>query len=334
MKRPWLAPFTPLYAFGARLREEALRRGWEEIRRLKWPVVSVGSLSAGGAGKTPFTIALARLLQREGIPVDVLSRGYGRRGAGAARVDPNGSAEWFGDEPMLIARDAGVPVFVAERRFEAGRFSEGLAGGGGQPKIDLHLLDDGFQHRQLARDVDIALIGSEDLADSLIPAGNLREELSALQRASVLAIPTGDDAAVDRVRKMGMQQPVWRFSREMRVPEAAKREAAGPVVAFCGIARPEQFFSGLESAGAQVAGRIAFADHHPFDARDIAVLQKLVAANGAMALVTTAKDQVRLGALETQLGVPVLTAGLRVALEDEAGAVSLLRSELKDRLDR
>src|SRR5580658_4881069 len=143
-----MLPLVPLYAAGAALRMAALRIGLRPVRRLQWPVISVGNLSAGGTGKTPFTIALAKLLVRNGLHVDVLSRGYGRTDTAVMRVDPAGSAERFGDEPLLIANAAQVPVYVAAKRWLAGQLAEreyalhGKLGG-------VHLLDDGFQHRQL-----------------------------------------------------------------------------------------------------------------------------------------------------------------------------------------
>src|SRR5215469_7447909 len=114
----------PLYAVGLRLREMSLQRGWEPTRRLTYPVISIGNLSTGGSGKTPLAIALAKLLSARGFQVDVLSRGYGRRSAVPLRVDLYGSADQFGDEPLLIAREAGVPVYVAPDRYDAGRLAE------------------------------------------------------------------------------------------------------------------------------------------------------------------------------------------------------------------
>ena len=143
--RRMLLPLTPLYRLALSLRELRLRSGLEPVRRLRFPVVSIGSLSAGGSGKTPLTIALAQALTRRGIRVDVLSRGYGRRSHAALRVNPKGAAEDFGDEPLLIARDSGVPVYVAAQRFEAGSMAEAALP---EPKVPfVHLLDDGFQHR-------------------------------------------------------------------------------------------------------------------------------------------------------------------------------------------
>jgi tetraacyldisaccharide 4'-kinase len=329
-----MLPLVPLYAAGAAMRAAGLQFGLEPVRRLRWQVVSVGNLSVGGTGKTPFTVALARLLQREGIHVDVLSRGYGRRSSKVEQVDPTGSAEQFGDEPLLIAQN-GVPVYVGAQRYKAGRLAERES----SAETGVHLLDDGFQHRQLARQADIVLVNSEDLADSVLPAGNLREPWTALRRASVLAVAEGDDGAVARLRELGLgegrEQAIWRYRREMIVPEIPDALARRPVVAFCGIARPEQFFAGLAQSGIALAATRAFPDHHRFGPADLAGLRRLLESTGSGALVTTAKDFVRLGTLATlpdpsqaQAG-PILVADLEVVFADDLGIASWLRRVLE-----
>jgi tetraacyldisaccharide 4'-kinase len=364
MKRPLLLPLVPLYAAGVALREMRLERGWEKVRRLRWPVIGVGNLSTGGSGKTPLVIALARLLTGRGFHVDVLSRGYGRTGRGAARVRPDGRAEEFGDEPLLIAREAGVPVYVAAERFEAGQLAEeewaveyerALSAAKAQsfpgdvsarvnscpdrePCSSLgnvHILDDGFQHRQLARDVDVVLVNREDLHDTLLPAGNLRESLGALNRATVLAIPA-DDLEVERFftemapidrnseepRWIG---PLWRIRRRMEVPQVD-----GSVAAFCGIARPEQFFAGLEAAGLRVVLKKAFRDHYEYTEEVLDWLAGKARSAGATALITTEKDAVRIGRLASKLqaNLPLKTAGLRVEIGEEAAAMEWIGARL------
>src|SRR5712671_4026335 len=145
-----------LYGAVTSSRNALFDRGVLHARRLEQPVVSVGNLSAGGAGKTPFVIALGDLLKERGIRFDVLSRGYRRRTRGVLVVDPQGSASDFGDEPLLIARKLGVPVVVCDSRYEAGRMAEQKF------QTQMHLLDDGFQHRSLARDFDILLMAPDD----------------------------------------------------------------------------------------------------------------------------------------------------------------------------
>jgi len=194
-----LKALVPLYELGLTLREMRLGTQLEPIKRLKLPVVSIGGISAGGAGKTPLTIALARALARRGTHVSVLTRGYGRNSHIAMRVNSSGSAKTFGDEPLVIAHESSAPVFVAAQRYEAGVLAERFA-----PKShSLHLLDDGFQHRQLHRDVDIVLIDRLDWVDDLLPAGRLREPLEALHRAHVIAIPVDDEELAEKITAMG-----------------------------------------------------------------------------------------------------------------------------------
>lgn len=316
--RTLLAPLTPLYRLGLAQRERRLASGREPIRRLRLPVISIGNLSTGGSGKTPLVIALARALTARGIGVDVLSRGYGRRGRIAERVDPAGSADVFGDEPLIIARSAGVPVWVAAERYDAGLLAESAIGAQG-PRV--HILDDGFQHRQLHRDVDILLMSPADLRDQLLPAGNLREPLHAAERAQVLAIPADDPALESDLRERGLQQPVWRLRRRMEIPPLA-----GPVLAFCGIARPAQFFAGLESAGVRLAGRRAFPDHHRYTQAELDRLAAQARAAGALALLTTEKDAVRMEGLRAPL--PVIPAGLRIEVDEDRATMDWLLAQL------
>jgi tetraacyldisaccharide 4'-kinase len=320
---PWLVPLTPLYRLGLAVREAGLRTGLEPVRRLRWPVVSIGNLSTGGAGKTPLTIALALALTRRGVSVDVLSRGYGRLSRMAARVDPDGTAEEFGDEPLEIARAAGVPVYVAAQRYDAGLLAERDAE---EHSSGIHLLDDGFQHRRLHRDANILMLNASDLNDRLLPAGNLREPLSTMHRASCIVIPAEDHALEGDLKAHGWQGPIWRIHRRMEVPHID-----GPVVAFCGIARPEQFFQGLENAGLQLAARIVFPDHHRYTQADVNRLQAVARGSKATALITTEKDRVRLGRLADGFSKALAldTARLSIAIEDESSIVDSLLTSIQ-----
>ena len=327
--RHWLAPLVPLYQFGLTLRELQLRSGLKPIRRLRWPVVSIGNLSTGGSGKTPLTITLAKALTARGLLVDVLSRGYGRRSALSTLVDPMGTAEEFGDEPLLIARETGVPVFVATERYQAGLLAEKASrqvSESASQQVRVHLLDDGFQHRQLARDIDILLLSRTDLNGHLLPAGNLREPLRAIQRAAVIAIPADEAALETEVKSRGSQATVWRLHRRMELPRVD-----GPVAAFCGIAQPEQFFQGLESAGLRVVSRISFADHHRYTARDLNRLAAEARQAGAKALFTTEKDRVRLGPLAATLpeSIPLRIAQLCIKIENEDAVIDWLIARLE-----
>ncbi len=327
--RPWLAPLVPAYRLALALREFQLRSGLKPIRLLRWPVVSIGNLSSGGSGKTPLTIALAKALTARGLHVDVLSRGYGRRRSTLPLlVDRDGTAEDFGDEPLLIARETGVPVYVADARYQAGLLAEKTSqqvGESASQQVRVHLLDDGFQHRQLARDIDILLLSRRDLTDRLLPAGNLREALRAAKRADVIAIPADVRDVEEEINYRGWlggwQGTVWRLRRRMEIPPID-----GPVAAFCGIARPEQFFQGLEAAGARLAARTAFPDHHVYSTRDFDHLLAEARRAGAMALLTTEKDRVRLGALAASLpeSIPLTIAQLCIKIENEDAAIDWL----------
>lgn len=337
--RSLLLPLTPLYRFGLYLRERRLASGREPIRRLNFPVISIGNLSTGGAGKTPFTIALAQALtaraagnhprSAELAPpqvVDVLSRGFGRRGTVPARVDPAGSPDDYGDEPLLIARSTNAPVYVAPHRYDAGLLAESelappQVAAPQEPQL-VHLLDDGFQHRQLHRDLDILLLSRQDLGDRLLPAGNLREAVGAAQRAHVLAIPADDPALESDLRARGLTQPIWRLHRRMQIPPTP-----GPVLAFCGIARPGQFFTGLENAGLTLAARVTFRDHHRYTVRDLNNLAAKAKAAGATTLLTTEKDAIRLRALDSSL--PITTVPLRTEIDDAPAALDWLLNRLK-----
>lgn len=326
--RPLLWPFVPAYRIALALRELQLRAGLKPVRRLRWPVVSIGNLSTGGAGKTPLTIALANALTARGLRVDVLSRGYGRRSALPLLVDPGGTAQDYGDEPLLIARESQVSVYVAAERYKAGLMAEANSARehgseGAREQAGVHLLDDGFQHRQLARDVDILLLGRDDLNDHLLPAGNLREPLSAALRAQVIAIPADEAEVEAQLKSMGWQGTVWHIRRHMEIPQLD-----GSVFAFCGIARPDQFFEGLESSGVKLAARTAFADHHNYAAADLARLETQARGVGATSLLTTEKDRVRLGSLAATL--PIQTVPLRIEIEDEPAAIDWLIDHLRD----
>src|SRR5271166_4427164 len=178
------------------------------VKRLEGPVVSIGNLTVGGSGKTPFLILLGELLKQRGIAFDVLSRGYRRHTKGVAIVNPNGSARDFGDEPLLIARKLEVPVIVGEARRQAGEMAEATFG------PQLHLLDDGFQHRRLARDFDIVMVTPADAQDSLLPAGRLREPISSLSRADAVVLT--NDTSPDGLHLQN--QLVWRIRRDIDAP--------------------------------------------------------------------------------------------------------------------
>jgi tetraacyldisaccharide 4'-kinase len=303
-------PLSAIFGAGVAFRNALYDRGVFKVKRLSRPVVSVGNISVGGSGKTPFVIALGRLLKERGIGFDVLSRGYGRRGAGVAVVDPDGSPDQFGDEPLLIARKLQVPVIVGTSRYQAGLLAEK------QFASRLHLLDDGFQHRRLHRDFDIVMLPASDLEDTLLPAGRLREPVSALRRADALV--TLGQLAVEK-------NVIWRVRRQMIVAGIE-----GKVIAFCGIARAAQFFSGLRDLGVQIAETVSLPDHHRYTENDIARLLQLKARAGAKSFITTEKDLINLGSLAGRLE-PMQAAQVVLSLEDPSFALSTLFTTLERR---
>lgn len=319
MKRPLLAPLIPLYAAVTALRNTAYERHLLRPGKLRYPVVSIGNIAAGGAGKTPLVILLAQLLKRHGIAVDVLSRGYGRTSTATLQVSPFGSAQDFGDEPLLIARTANVPVYVAKQRIEAGKFAEQQLP---EAKSRVHLLDDGFQHQQLARSVDIVMVNASDLEDCLLPGGDLREPFSALRRADILVLREEEERILPVLRNRGLQQPVWLVRRELAIPHVQ-----GPVIAFCGIARPQDFFTALTAQGVGVAARVDFRDHHAYTLSDAGKLKDLGLAHHARVFLTTAKDMVKLDRELLSLleaVAPVQAVELQTHLLDEERCVKEL----------
>lgn len=272
------------------------RAGLLSTRRLRWPVVSVGAISAGGAGKTPVVIALAKLLRDRGWKVNVLSRGYRRSGSAVEQVDLSDpdAAERYGDEPVVIAREAAVPVWVGRNRYECGQHAQDSAA---LAWHGLHLLDDGFQHRQLARTLNLVLVTSEDLKDSLLPAGNLREGLESLSRADAVIVREDEFEVAGKTvwELVWAGTPVWTVRRKLVFPSPLKALGAGlRPLAFCGIARPESFRKMLREASCGVVATVAFDDHHAYTMADVDVLLEQAERLRATGFVTTDKDAVKL----------------------------------------
>jgi tetraacyldisaccharide 4'-kinase len=284
-------------------------------RRLDGAVISVGNLSTGGSGKTPFVMLLGELLQARGIKFDVLSRGYGRKSRGVLLVDPAGLPDRYGDEPLLMARRLRVPVIVGEDRFEGGRFAESKFG------AQLHLLDDGFQHRALHRDFDIVLVAPQDASDRLLPAGRLREPLRSLRRADVVVLTSG--ASAESFPLEG--KVVWRVRRGIAPQNVPPRP-----VAFCGIARPQNFVLQLRAANIEPAAEAFYRDHHAYRDKDIRELLALQQKSDAGGFVTTEKDAVNLGAYLSALE-PLSVVPVRMELADAANALDTMLATIAER---
>lgn len=342
-RRPWLLPLVPLYAAGVAWKNRGYDRHPERAQRLADPVVSIGSLSAGGAGKTPFVAALGEALRRAGYSIDVLSRGHGRTSTLDLRVDPNGTADEFGDEPLLLARQLACPVYVARERFRAGDMAERDRRVRREDRhLSLHLLDDGSQHRQLQRAVDIVLLTTEDADDMLLPAGNLREPLCALRRADVVVLRADEAEALQPVlrRVLGPKSAVTQWTVQRRAAVIENRRVSRPL-AFCGLARPDGFRASLQDLGIEFAGFVALQDHQRYSPELVNKLIQRAKDVRADGFVTTAKDAVKLTEpMRRQLRAvgPLSVCDISVSLTNEPGCVrdvlQLVKTEWDRRLQR
>jgi tetraacyldisaccharide 4'-kinase len=274
-------------------------------------------LTVGGSGKTPFVILLGELLKARSTEFDVLTRGYGRKSKDIALVDPSGSPEQFGDEPLLIARQLEVPVIVGADRYQAGKFSEDKFG----PR--LHILDDGFQHRALARDFDIVLISPEDANDSLLPAGRLREPFSSLKRAD--AVVFTNETLLNESSELFHGKLTWRVRRGIRLNSVPEK----PIV-FCGIAKPQNFVSQLRAERLEPAAEKFYRDHHAYTEQDIHNLLQLRQDTGAGGFVTTEKDAINLGQHLSKLQ-PMAIISVTMVLENANNALDTLLRVIEER---
>jgi tetraacyldisaccharide 4'-kinase len=308
-------PLSYIYGGVVRARNALHDRGVFHAQRLHGAVISVGNLSAGGSGKTPFVLLLGEMLKARGIKFDVLSRGYGRKSSGVRLVDPAGLPQEFGDEPLLIARKLHVPVVIGESRYAAGCFAESKFGS------QLHLLDDGFQHRALARDFDIVLVTPQDANDRMLPAGRLREPLSSLRRADAVVLASGASAESFPVEG----KLVWRVRRGI-VPQTVP---ARPVV-FCGIARPQNFVLQLRAANIEPVAEAFYRDHHTYVEKDIRELLALKQQSEAGGFITTEKDAVNLGPYLGALS-PLSVVPVRMELAEAANAVDTILRKIEER---
>ncbi|MEE9910665.1 MAG: tetraacyldisaccharide 4'-kinase [Deltaproteobacteria bacterium] len=299
-----------LYRLIVQLRNRLYDRGILKTVKLSCPVISVGNMTVGGTGKTPCVILLARMLQRHGFQPAVISRGYGGKSPGPVNVVSDGktilqNAAEAGDEPLLIAGTLpGVPVITGARRTLTGQTAIDHFG------ARVLICDDAFQHRRIFRDIDIVLLDAQKPLGNghLLPAGELREPIGGLMRASCILMTRADETGPlppDIVRIAGAAHaPIFRAAHqatELIGPAQDQRLPIGTlrgkkVCAFCGIARPASFKKILQDAGADIVSFVQFPDHHPFDRNDLEGLTKHFLPLGADYWVTTEKDAMRLKA--------------------------------------
>lgn len=324
----------PSYVYGAvmRLRAWCYRSGCYPVRRLPRPVISVGNLAVGGTGKTPVTAWIARQLLEQGLQVAVLSRGYGGSLEGQVAVVADGqnlllTPDQCGDEPYLLASTIpGLMVVIGSDRYRAGQLAmERL-------RPDVFLLDDGFQHQRLQRDLNILLMDCRRPVGNghVLPAGPLRETASARQRANVVVYTrcaaTDAPAIIDqRVPQCLARHQIASFRRLSDDTELPLEQLqGGKVAAFAGIADPQAFFDGLQQKGLELSATLALADHTVYAGGQLRAVQQLLDEHAVDWLVTTAKDAVKLENVVGVLRSHVAIADLELFFEDVQPLQALL----------
>ncbi len=312
-----------LYGCILRLRACCYRLGIFATRHLPRPVISIGNITVGGTGKTPVTVLIARMLMERGLKVAVLSRGYGGSLEGQTAVVSDGSSllltpDQCGDEPVLLARSLpGLLVVIGSDRYQAGLLACE------QLDPDIFLLDDGFQHLRLHRDLDILLLDyRRPFGNGLaLPAGLMREPSSAAQRADLLILTRCTDDATVTVPCLPVCRSTHRLSSFRRLADNATLDAATlgqtRVAAFAGIADPAAFFSNLEQLGIRPVATLSLPDHEPYGRETLEKLNQLARSSKADWLLTTEKDGVKLGLPDTDMSARIVTARLEIVLEDE-----------------
>jgi len=301
-----LAPLASGYGWAAGVRTFTYRRGWLKQLRLNRPVISIGNLSTGGTGKTPLVAHVTRLLVRRGLKPAILTRGYGRRDENSLiAIEPAESRSpeprEIGDEPALLAAALPcVPVVVCANRYRAGRFAEEHF------SVDVHLLDDGFQHLRLARDLDIVAVDvTQELSDrQVLPAGRLRERCSALRRADLIVLTRTDLAdpaqTIERLEQIHTKASIFHSKTKLTgFTEIATGRSLAPdafsgsrVFAFCGVGNPCAFFLDLRRWKLDPVAQRTFPDHHVYTEDELTSLLLSARNANASILVTTEKDAV------------------------------------------
>jgi tetraacyldisaccharide 4'-kinase len=294
----WLSflPISCLYWLGVQTRNGLYSVGWKTTQTLNQFVVSIGNLTVGGTGKTPTVVWVAQELQKRGFKIAVLSRGYNRKGNQPLVLTANfpGNVVDFGDEPAMMARLFGLTVAVSNPRYKGAL--ETIK----NSVVDVFILDDGFQHRQLARDVDVVLLGA-DSAGWVLPSGPFREPKGAIGRADLLLITGAKDkwgrvvskakrwlvfdGGLEPVALVGFESRRW---KEYPLTLLAGRK----IVAVTGIANPEPFYRIIHEWEGEIVDVLEFADHHRYSSQDWQKINR--AARNADLIITTEKDILKL----------------------------------------
>lgn len=324
--RSLLWPLSLLYGAAVRARVWMYQKGWLKQRRLRAAVISVGNLTVGGTGKTPMVIWLAERFLAEGKRVAILSRGY--RGS-------SGTSDEI--ELMKFRLPSRVAFGVGKNRFAAGQRLEA------QQPVDIFLLDDGFQHLQLARDLDILLVdASRPLRDeSLLPSGRLREPLCAIQRTDLVVFTrVNDQLSLKRAIQEFPEFPIFAASTRLiryRRMTLDQQDIAPdfelppqPLFAFCGVGNPDSFFADADRWGNVIVGRAVYRDHHSYSPNDLRRLEDSAKSAGARALITTEKDAQNLGDLRFS-SLPIYYCEIEIKVTDTAQFQALVQRKLRER---
>jgi tetraacyldisaccharide 4'-kinase len=334
-----LLPLSAIYSVVTRARISGYQRGWLSVSKLSAPVISVGNLTTGGTGKTPLVEWVCKAVVHEtGKRVCVLTRGYGRANPQSQVVVSDGAKllaaeREAGDEPYLLAQNllAVAAVVSNPDRFAAGDWAIKNLGS------EIFVLDDGFQHLRLARDLDIVTIDATNPwgGGTLLPYGRLREPRAGLSRADCIVVTRTEQAEdtlslTESVQRLAGAIPV--FTSRMttsgihRLSGESKNDGlpAQPVAAFCGVGNPQSFFNQLRQEGLTPVFTRAYADHHDYSQADLNQLTKEAKNHGATGLITTAKDALKLASLELEL--PCYVLEIKISIDDETGLMKMIRA--------
>ena len=344
LARFFLTPLALLWKWGGNFKRSGSERRAAGLLPLPAPVISVGGITVGGSGKTPFTNYLAAVLKAHGHSPAILTRGYGRRYPAESIVLPPGakmSPLMTGDEAQIFLRGGIAPVGIGAKRYETGQILMRQF-----PGTDVLLLDDGFQHARLDRDFDIVVIDGMDPfgQEALVPLGRLREPLSALKRAGAFIITRAQndlrfDFIKKRLRDYNPTAPAFRtrlISRHWRDYHTGESVTVLPgkrAAAFCGLGNPENFWATLQYFGLDLVFRWSFDDHHQYKPTELASIAQQAKESGAQMLVTTEKDRINLpNHLESALGgLNLYWLEIEFELENEAVFLELLDRRLTSR---
>lgn len=334
-----LPPLSALYRAVTQTRLAAYNHGWLTITKLPAPVISVGNLTTGGTGKTPLVEWVCRMLARKQRKVCILTRGYGRPNPGSRVVVSDGStvltnAGEAGDEPFFLAQNLkGLAAVVSDpNRIAAGKWAIDNLG------AEVFVLDDGFQHLALARDLDILTIDATNPwgGGKLLPAGRLREPRSGLSRADCVVVTRADQSVAmvsleAEIQSLNGSCPIVRSEMTVKGISRMHSQEPGefvslplPTAAFCAVGNPASFFELLHRQGIVPVFTHTFRDHHPYTEADVDFLIQESGKAGAQSLITTAKDAVKLQ--QRKFGLPCYVLNIEISMAEEDRLIQMVEA--------